>query len=139
MTQRTGYMAAAVRMQRDRERYLREQARSQAAADRARQQAQRSAERAASADAKQRAAMYSAARSEDTDALSAELEARLRDLHGILAATLAKDDYIELESLKEPLRVPAFVAGPLGQPALAPGPAQFTPQPASAWPLMRFD
>lgn len=129
MAKRSGFMATAIQLQRDHERYVREQTRVRAAADRARLAAQRSAERAAASDAKQRAAMYAAARVEETEALVAELEARLDDLQGILAATLAKDDYIDLGQLKTRVLVPPFDPGRLGKPALAPDASRFTPTP----------
>ncbi|MGD9751604.1 MAG: restriction endonuclease [Acidimicrobiia bacterium] len=129
MARRKGFMATMVQVQRDVERQRREQARQQASSVRARQAAQRAAERAARADAKERARLHAEARAEHAAALQAELDEQVEELSRLLADSLAVDDFVDPNRMKEPWQPAPFNPGPLGQATSAPDPDRYRPAP----------
>lgn len=120
MARRSGFYAAWAQASREPQRQRQAQERAQARAIQAREQATRAAERARAANEREAKRLYAEAREEETTALEAELASRTEALEGILKATLAVDDYIDLDTLKQHPAIPAFNPGQLGQP---------TPQP----------
>lgn len=102
------------------ERQRQAEERAQLRALRAREQAQRAAERAHAANEREAKRLYAEAREQEALALEAELESRHAALEGLLEATLAVDDYIDLDALKQPAYVPPFDPGSLNQPASRP-------------------
>ena len=88
-------------------------------------------ERAARADEKERARLYSEARAADVAADNSALEDQVRDLESLLTATLAVDDHIDLDSLKQPPQLVAWQHSALEAPEPPPDPAKFAPPPQS--------
>jgi restriction system protein len=79
---------------------------------------------------KQRAAEYLQSRLDEAEELNQEIAKRLQAMHSLLEATLAVDDYFDLDSLKDPFNEPAFEPGnlvrpepPLATPAPVPTPS----------------
>ena len=117
MARRRGFFAE---LQRDleRERVLAE--RTQRAALREQERRDREALREAAAYEREAKRLYAEARHQETDQLNEELEARLRELEGLLAATLDVDDYLDLTTLKPRWREPRFNPGVLARKAKGP-------------------
>ena len=108
MARRRGLVASIARMQREAERAraVRERDAARRARDAQRSQAARARERVA--DQKERARLYALSRAEEVAGDTAELEAEVAALEGVLASTLDVDDYLDLETLKQPLVLPQF-------------------------------
>lgn len=102
----------------------------QAALHRERQhmQAMRAAARQAAASERERKQLYLADRKADATAMSREVQARVAALNSILAAGTSRAPDISFASLKQPLRLPAFDPGGLGEPIAEPRWEQFAPQ-----------
>ena len=128
MARRQGLIATIARVQREAERAraARERDAARAARDAQRAQAARARERLA--DQKERARLYAASRTEDVAADSAQLEADVAVLESVLASTLDVDDFLDLERLKRPLRLPQFDPGVVGALRPAPQPSEFLPE-----------
>ncbi|WP_354642694.1 restriction endonuclease [Kitasatospora camelliae] len=111
-----------------REQHRREEARRRAAeADRrAYERAQREAQRSAAQGRKEALRAYQQGREADAARRTAELDARVDRLRGVLAAGLAGPAFHPAE-LQGPVRVPPFDPGPLGVPV---------PMPDQAWYLV---
>jgi restriction system protein len=122
-----GFTSVLIQMQRQAERDARArvaaQRRAQVEADRAR----RAFERAAAADQKERARLYTEARIAEVAALNERLDADVVALDGLLRDTLAVDDFLDFESLKEAAPRPQFTPGALAVPRTPPDPAHFRP------------
>jgi restriction system protein len=84
-------------------------------------------ERAAAADQKERARLYAESRVAEVAALNEVLAADIAALDELLRDTLAVDDFLDFESLKEAARRPPFTPGALGVPEPPPDPASFRP------------
>jgi len=123
-------------------------ARSEAAASKAAEKARREAERAAAVAARASASDRKAAEQEAArlrvDAQLAEvgernamMALRLEEIDGLLAYTLAVDDYVDLASLKAPVgQHPPFDPGSLGTPNPPQPPLVYPPEPAFQEPAM---
>lgn len=120
MARRSSLYAAWAQAGREAERQRQAQQRAQAQAIRAREQAIKSAERARVASERDMKRLHVEAREEETEALEAELASRIDGLESILKATLAVDDYIDLDTLKQQPAIPPFNPGQLAQPAQPP-------------------
>lgn len=122
-----GFTSVLIQMQRQAERDARARAaaqrRAQVEADRAR----RAFERAAAADQKERARLYIESRIAEVAALNDGLAAHIAALDGLLRETLAVDDFLDFESLKEAVPRPQFTPGGLAVPEPPPDPADFRP------------
>lgn len=119
MARHRGLVATLARMQREAQRAEAARARAVARSVRNDQRAQAAAARARVADERQRQRMHAAARTAEAAEDTAELERTVAALNGVLAATLNVDDFLDLETLKQPPQLPYFdpaVAGPLGPP-----------------------
>jgi restriction system protein len=101
--------------------------RQQQAMRREAERAAKAAERAAVADERERKRLYLEARAAEVAADNADLQARLDELDGLLAATLAIDDYIDFDRLKKKPVHPPFNPGSLGVPVPPPDWNRFLP------------
>lgn len=116
-------------------------ARQHAAAVRVAEQAQRAHERAVKAAAsaaqarrqaaeKQAAALYLESRQAQVSSMNFDLERTYAEIDGILAATLAVDDYVDLESLRvTSVSHPPFDAGEDAAPIASPPEPAYPPNP----------
>jgi restriction system protein len=120
MARRTSLYAAWAQAGREAERQRQAQLRAYTQATRAREVAAKAAERARAANERDMKRFHAEAREEETAALEAELASRTEGLETILNATLAVDDYIDLDTLKQQPAIPAFNPGQLAQPTPAP-------------------
>lgn len=122
-----GFTSVLIQMQRQAER----DARARAAAQRMPQveadRARRAFERAVAADQKERARLYAEARIAEVAALNDSLAAHTAALDGLLLDTLAVDDFLDFESLKEAAPNPQFTPGALAVAETPPDPASFRP------------
>ena len=123
-----------------REQEAKKAAQQQAAAHRRAEQAARQSEKAASQLLRATAADMKNAEKEaqrlQHEAMEAEADSRNEDLavayeevDGILAATLAVDDYVDLEDLRRRAEHPPFDPGSLGSPTMPPPPIVAPPEP----------
>lgn len=92
-------------------------------ADRARQ----AAEEAAAKDEQERKRLYAEARAARVATANTNLRARLEELENLLAWTLAIDDHVDLERLKERVEPEQFDPGKLGVPLPPPDWRRFAP------------
>lgn len=99
---------------------VREAERSAKAAERARLSAQRASEAQRKAAEKVANRLHIEAREAEVEALNAELISNYEEIDRLLEATLEVDDYIDLESLKEPAVHPEFAPGSLTNPIKPP-------------------
>ena len=127
MARRRSFSASLVQAQR-------QAARAQAAQARAHVQAQRNAERAHSAyvrasavEERERKRLYVESRAAEVAAMSQAVEARVEVLGSILTSSLAVDDYLDFEALKEPPRLPAWPQSSVDVPATPPQLDAFLP------------
>jgi restriction system protein len=127
-----GFTSMLVQMQRQAERDARARAAAQRRAAVDAERALRAFERAAAADQKERARLYAEARVAEVAALNEGLTADTEALEGLMRDTLAVDDFLDFESLKEATPRPPFSPGALGVPEPPPDPASFRPQAPSA-------
>jgi len=129
LTRRRGFVATLNQIQRDVERAKRANLRQQTQAAREAERAQRAYERATVADEKERRRLYSESRSAAVASKNADLDVAIARLEGVLLATLAVDDYLDFETLKERPATPPFDPGPLAQPEPEPRPPPSPPEP----------
>jgi restriction system protein len=114
-------------MQRQAERDARARAAAQRRAVVEAERARRAYERAVTADQKERARLYAESRAAEVAALNEGLAVDIAALDGLLRDTLAVDDFLTFESLKEVAPRPPFAPGALGVPEPPPDPASFRP------------
>lgn len=122
MARRKGFFAAMAQASREAERQRQAEERAQIRATRAREQAQRAAERAHASNEREAKRLYAEAREQEAAAQDAELASHRAALETVLQTTLATDDYIDLDALKEPAFIPPFDPGELGREAPRPDP-----------------
>nr|MDT0657508.1 restriction endonuclease [Micromonospora sp. DSM 115978] len=91
--------------------------------------AREAAVRAAAANERERKRLYAEARAARVAAANADIESRLEELDGLLATTLAVDDHIDLNRLKERVSLPEFNPGKLDVPLKPPEWNRFEPPP----------
>jgi restriction system protein len=101
--------------------------RQQQAARREAERAMKAAERAAALDAREGKRLYAEARAARVAADNVDLQARIEELDGLLAATLTVDDHIDIERLKQRVQHPPFNPGALGTPLPPPDWTSFVP------------
>ncbi len=120
MARRSGLVHILVQSQREAERrraaQLREQARLQTQTARAAEKARKDYERARAADQKERARLYAESRQAQVALQNEQLEQQVRSLEHLLFDALASDPFLDVQSLKQPLTIPAFNPGSLGVP-----------------------
>lgn len=111
-------------LQREAERNRRVQEQEQRRLLREYERAQREAERQAAREEKERKKLYVEQREHETEQKNQALIQRIKDLEGLLTATLSVDDHIELGSLKQTFSEPPFNDRGLGQPHPEPAPQE---------------
>lgn len=131
MARRRSWTAAAVQRQREAARAEAARQRAATAAQREADRARAAYQRAAVAEQRERQRLYAASRAADVAALNEALDQRIDSLHGLLAATLAVDDYIDFESLKQPAVEPGWTRTDLEQAEAPPQVGKFLPPPPS--------
>ncbi|GAA2141048.1 restriction endonuclease [Kitasatospora kazusensis] len=117
-------MAVLAEAQRQRQRQYEAQRRAAVAAQRQYEKDQREAQRAAVRGGKEALRAYQQGREADAARRTAELDGRVAELRGVLAAGLAGRPFRPAD-LREPVRLPAFDPGPLGVPIAMPDPARY--------------
>ncbi|MFJ4045005.1 hypothetical protein ACIPV2_04570 [Microbacterium sp. NPDC089987] len=95
---------------------------AQRAAERARLAAERASEQDRKRLEREAAQAYAAARVAEAEDATAELQARFRELDGILSATLDVDDFVDLATLRVVVQHPPFPEMGLRVPVRAPAP-----------------
>jgi restriction system protein len=104
---------------------MRQQARMVAAQARAAEQQARRSEREAARSEREAQKAYLDSRAEQIRAETAELDAQVEELTSVLNSTLAVDDFLDFESLKQAVAAAPFQPGALGTPE--PQPTLFVP------------
>ncbi|MFL5799237.1 MAG: restriction endonuclease [Actinomycetota bacterium] len=120
MARRTSMVSILAQMQRDAQRSARERQRvaqaqvsAQTAAAREAERAQKAYQRALAADEKEKVRLYAESRAAEVESMNVELGATTGRLESLLADTLAVDDHIAFDSLKQPPEIPEFDPGAL--------------------------
>src|SRR5215813_11882271 len=106
-----GFTSVLVQMQRQAERDARARAAAQRHAQVEAVRARRAFERAVAADQKERAHLYNESRIAEVAALNERLTADIAELDGLFRSTLAVDDFLDFETLKEAAPRPQFEPG----------------------------
>jgi restriction system protein len=136
MARRKGFVQSMVAAQREheRQRLARERQQMQAAKDYARAQAAytKAQQQATAAAEKERQRLYTESRQAYVEMLNARIAEQHEELTTLLHATLAVDDYYDLEQQKQHPNIAPFDPGALGTPLPAPNPADYTIPPLSA-------
>lgn len=114
MARRRGFVATVMHAQREAERAQASRARRAAQAERDTRRAANAAARTRAATDREWARDYAASRTAEAADETREIEAVVERLASILAATLDVDDYLDLDTLKPPLRLPHFDPTPAG-------------------------
>jgi restriction system protein len=127
-----GFTSVLIQMQRQAERDARARAAAQRHAAVEAERARKAYERAKAADQKERARLYAESRAAQVAALNDGLDVEIAALDRLLSDTLAVDDFLDLESLKEIAPRPPFAPGALAVPEPPPDPASFRPPEPSA-------
>ncbi|WP_300009901.1 TerD family protein [Pseudonocardia sp.] len=109
----------------ERARAVRERDAARRARDAQRSQAARARERVA--DQKERARQYALSRAEEVAEDNGELDAEVAALDAVLASTLDVDDFLDLETLKQPVVLPQFDPSVAGAVRPAPRLEEFLP------------
>jgi restriction system protein len=109
-------------------RAVREAERAAAAAERARTQAVRADARAQAEAKKEAQRLHLASQESKVAAMNSALELQLSEIDGILASTLAVDDYVDLETLRKAVEHPPFES-PHSTPTAPPQPIQAPAEP----------
>jgi restriction system protein len=122
-----GFTSVLVQMQRQAERDARARAAAQRRAQVEAVRARRAFDRAVAADEKERTRLYNESRIAEVAALNENLAANIAELDELFRRTLAVDDFLDFESLKEAAPRPQFEAGALAVPTPPPDPANFRP------------
>lgn len=114
MARRSGIVATLSRMQRDAEQTRAARARAVAQIQRDAQRVHTAGLRARAAHDREAARLYAQARATEAAGATAELEAAVAGLENVLGATLHVDDFLDLETLKEPPSLPRFDPASVG-------------------------
>jgi restriction system protein len=127
-----GFTSVLIQMQRQAERDAKARVAAQRHATVEAGRARRAYERAAVTDQKERARLYNESRVAEVAALNEALVADISGLDGLLGDTLAVDDFLDFESLKEAAPRPPFAPGAMGMVEPPPDPADCRPPALSA-------
>jgi restriction system protein len=122
-----GFTGALIQIQREAERQRKAQAAAATRAAREAERAHRAYQRATAAEAKERQRLYVESRMADVELRNEELQDDVAGLEQLLADTLAVDDFLDFETLKEAAPLPVFAPGPLANPERPPNPETFRP------------
>src|SRR2546428_2909271 len=119
MTRRSGLFHAIARSQREAERrrnaQMRAQAQAQTRAAQAAAKAQKAYLAAQQADQKERAQLYFESRVAQVALQNEQLESVIAQLESLLTESLANDEFINIEALKQAPNIPYFDPGQLAQ------------------------
>jgi restriction system protein len=127
MGRNRGFTAALVQIQRESERQARAQAAAATRAAREAERAHRAYERAQAAEAKEYKRLYVESRMADVELRNEELQDDVAMLQQLLADTLAVDDFLDFDTLKDAAPLPVFAPGPLASPEPPPNPDAYRP------------
>ncbi len=120
MARRRGVLATFVQIQREADRDREGRARAAAKGQRDAERAAAARSRASVQDQKVRDRLYAEERTREAAEDTAHLDQQVEVLQNVLAATLAVDDHLDLEALKQAPFAPAFDPSTAGPPPLAP-------------------
>ena len=127
MARRSSYAQRAAQLQRERERRAVAAQRGMAAAAREAERRQKAYERSVAAGEKERQRVYVESRVAEVQRLNEALEATNAALASLLSHALARDAFVNVESLKERPEIPEFHAGALATPESEPSLESFMP------------
>jgi restriction system protein len=127
MGRNRGFTGVLIQLQREAERRARQDAASQRRAVQEAQRAQREYERAVAADQKERKRLYEAARMAEVGSLNESLMFDVRGLQTLLRQSLAVDDFLDFETLKDATPLPGWEPGDLATPIPPPDQWDFRP------------
>lgn len=126
----SGIIGTWADIQRQRKRQAEAQERAWRAAHEEQQRAQRAATRAHARDQREAQRAYQQSREADAGARTAELDARVARITGVLRAVLAAQPF-QLSRLQREAVIPPFAPGPLAVPVIPPDPRAYeVPAPA---------
>ncbi len=108
MGRNRGFTAALIQIQREAERQSRAQAVAATRAAREAERARKAYERAQAAEAKEQKRLYVESRMADVELRNQELQDDVAALGQLLADTLAVDDFLDFETLKQAAPLPVF-------------------------------
>ncbi len=127
MGRNRGFTAALIQIQREAERQRKAELAAATRAAREAERAHRAYERAQAEEAKERQRLYVESRMADVELRNQELADDVAGLQRLLADTLAVDDFLDFETLKDAAPLPVFAPGPLANPEPPPNPVAFRP------------
>lgn len=127
MGRNRGFTGALIQIRREAERQARLRAAAQTRAAREAERARRAYERAAIAEVKERQRLYVESRMADVELCNQELKEDVAALELLLRDSLAVDDFLEFDALKEAVPIPVFTPGPLAFSEPPPNPDDFRP------------
>ena len=127
MARRRSFAARTAQVQRERERRLVANQKAIAAAAREAERQRKAYERAVATGEKERQRLYVEARLAEVERLNLALETTGVALASLLADALARDAFVDVETLKENPELPAFHAGALETEEQAPSAESFMP------------
>src|SRR5512132_4098112 len=127
MGRNRGFTGALIQIQREAERQARARAAADTRAAREAERARRAFERAQATEAKEQQRLYVESRIADVDLDNQELQDDVAGLQRLLADTLAVDDFLDFETLKDAAPLPVFAPGPLADPEPPPSPDAYRP------------
>jgi restriction system protein len=119
---------------RQHEQAIRRATSAQRAAERAQIAAQRASEQDRKRLEREAAQAYTAARVAEAEDMTSDLQVRLSEIDGLLAATLEVDDFVDLESLRAVAHHPPFHRPNLETPTRLPAPIPDPPLPVRQQP-----
>ncbi len=127
MGRNRGFTGALVQIQREADRRARAQAAAATRAAREADRARRAYERSVAADAKERQRLYVESQVAAVDLRNEELAQDVAGLQMLLADTLAVDDFLDFDALKQAAPKPVFSPGQLAVAEPAPDPDAYSP------------
>src|SRR6202795_2721501 len=127
MARRSSFAYRLAQHQRELERQARLDGREQMRAVREAERARRAYERATAAEEKEHKRLYLESRAAEVEAMNEQLDATVAGLEHLLGATLAVDDFLDFDALKEAADLPPFQPGSLGTAEPAPRLEAFLP------------
>jgi restriction system protein len=127
MGRNRGFTGALIQIQREAERQARARAAADTRAAREAERARRAFQRAQATEAKEQQRLYVESRIADVDLDNQELQDDVAGLQRLLADTLAVDDFLDFETLKDAAPLPVFAPGPLADPEPPPSPDAYRP------------
>ena len=127
VARRRTFSATLAQIQRERERAHADQQRAIARAQREAERARAAHQRATVAEQRELKRLYVESRVAEVSAMNNDLDYRVEELASMLRQTLAVDDYLDFEDLKETPPLPAWVPSSLDMPLKPPQMEDFLP------------